>query len=206
MENKFETSRSYHGSSAKTVVVIADTHADSLADLPPRLLSEIRTADYLIHLGDFTSLDLLNELEHMSNFYGILGNHDHPDLHTRLNKIGEVEISGKKLGLIHALVNPVTGRLRMKRSFQNKNHCVNAILYGHSHLPTARFDNGIFFFNPGSVAGKFPASVKSFGKLTIDGTISSEIIILEPRGTLGPLLNIPCAVARKMVRAAEAML
>lgn len=206
MENQFETDGSHNKNFAKTVVVIADTHANSLADLPEKLISEIKAADYLIHLGDFTSLDLLNELRQLSNFYGILGNHDHPDLHGKLDKTAEVEIAGKKLGLIHALINPVTGRLRMRRSFQNKGQRLNAVLYGHSHLPTARFDNGVFFFNPGSVAGKFPASIKSFGKLTIDGTISSEIIVLDQRGTLGPALDIPCAIARKMVRTAEALL
>ena len=203
--NKEELAR-HDAAKPRTVVVIADTHADRLSDLPETLIGEIKAADCVIHLGDFTSLYLLNELKAINNFYGILGNHDYPHLHGELNQTEEIQIGGKKLGLMHALINPISGKSQFRRAFKKRGQEVNAILYGHTHLPTAKFDNGVYYFNPGSVAGKFPAAIKSFGKLTIDGTISGEIITLDTRGTLGPVMYVPCAVARKVVRTVETML
>jgi len=193
-------------SKAKTVVVMADTHADSLDELPTKLITAVKQADYVIHLGDFTSLGILRELKQISNFYGIWGNHDRSFLRRELKRVEEVEIAGKKFGLIHGLINPIAGRVRMKRSFRKNGNRLHAILYGHTHIPTMKYDNNVFFFNPGSVAGKFPAAVKSFGRLTIDGTIKGEIVILENRNTLGPSMYIPSVIIRNILRTAEALL
>ena len=58
------------------VAVIADTHANHLDELPPRVREAITKADYVIHLGDYTSAELLDELRELPNFHGIAGNHD----------------------------------------------------------------------------------------------------------------------------------
>jgi len=52
---------------AKTVIVMADTHVRTLKELPQELLTEIEKADYVIHLGDFYSLELLNDLKNLEN-------------------------------------------------------------------------------------------------------------------------------------------
>jgi len=191
---------------ATTIVVMSDTHVRTMEELPPKLLAAVRQADYVIHLGDFTSLNLLNEFRRLGNFSGILGNHDEPDLHKELKRIDEIEIGGKKLGLIHGLINPIASRMRMRRSFHNNGHRINAILYGHTHLPTIKFEKDLLYFNPGSVAGKFPASVKSFGLLTIDGTINGKIVILDSHGANGPMMYVPSVIMRRILRMAEAIL
>jgi uncharacterized protein len=193
-------------SKAKTVVVMSDTHARTIDELPTELITAVREADYVIHLGDFTSLDLVNELKRNGNFSGILGNHDDIDLHRELKWRDEIEIGGKKLGLMHGLINPVASRMRMRRSFHNNGHRVNAILYGHTHLPTIKYEKGLLYFNPGSVAGKFPASVKSFGILTIDGTITGKICLLETHSNYGPAMYVFSLIMRGILRTAESIL
>jgi len=189
---------------AKTVVVMADTHARTLKELPGELLAAVKAADYIVHLGDFTSLELLNDLKKSGKFFGILGNHDDLNLVPELKKMEEVEIGGKKLGLVHGLIVPIASRVRMRRNFHNNGNRIHAILYGHTHIPTIKWENGVFFFNPGSVAGKFPAPIKSFGRLTIDGTIKGEIIVLDNHGANGPLMYLPTIFMRNVIKMVEA--
>ena len=159
------------------VVVIADTHVNHLEELPPQLLAALTQADLIIHLGDYTSRELLDELRKLGNFYGIAGNHDDPLVHQELKLVEVLEVGGKRLGLIHGMILPFGSLKRMKAWFRRDG--LDAILYGHTHLGTSRLVDGVFFFNPGSVAGKFPAYNGSFGFLTLDGTVSGEIIPLE---------------------------
>jgi hypothetical protein len=189
--------------SAKTIVVMADTHVRTAKELPRELLTAVKDADYVIHLGDFYSLELLKDLRKHRKFYGVIGNHDDLNLGSELREMEEIEISGKKLGLIHGLIVPVASRRRMKSNFCKNGKSVNAILYGHTHIPTIKKENGILFFNPGSVAGKFPAPIKSFGRLTIDGTIKCEIVTLENHGSNGPLMHIPTVFMRNFIRFVE---
>jgi uncharacterized protein len=159
------------------VAVIADTHAKKLADLPTGLLEILAKADAIIHLGDYTSPELLNDLKKFGNFYGIVGNHDGLMKSSGLKKMEVIEIGGKRLGLIHGTYLPLARLKRMKAWF--KNHKIDMLLFGHSHLVTRKTLDGILLFNPGTVTGQFPATHASFGLLTLDGSIMSEIISLD---------------------------
>jgi hypothetical protein len=187
----------------KTIVVMADTHVRTVKELPRELLIAITEADYIIHLGDFYSLELFTDLKKSGKFYGVIGNHDDLTLGSELPTMEEVEIGGKKLGLIHGLIVPIASRRRMKSNFCKNGSSINAILYGHTHIPTIKNENGTLFFNPGSVAGKFPAPIKSFGRLTIDGNINCEIITLENHGSNGPLMYLPTVFMRNLIRFVE---
>ena len=43
------------------VVVIADTHVNDIGMLPERLRSELKSADLIIHAGDYTGERLLEQ-------------------------------------------------------------------------------------------------------------------------------------------------
>ena len=159
------------------VAVIADTHVNHLDELPLGLISTLASADVVIHLGDYTSRELLDDLRKLDNFYGIAGNHDDKLLCRELKDMEVLEVDGKRLGLIHGFFIPFAGQKRMKALF--KKHKIDAILYGHTHCATSRSIDGVFLFNPGSVTGYFPANCGSFGLLTLDGSISGKIVPLE---------------------------
>jgi len=161
-----------------TIAVIADTHAKRLDDLPGKVLEALARVDVIVHLGDFTSPQLITDLERKGRFYGIWGNHDRlPEIRQRLKRMEVVEIAGKRLGLIHGLFDPVARLRRLKYCFKDED--VDILLFAHSHLITQKMLDGVFLFNPGTVSSKFPASQGSFGILTLDGSIKSEIIILD---------------------------
>lgn len=156
------------------VIVISDTHLQSVDELPPDLVSALADAEVVIHLGDFTSGQLLNQLRGLGKFYGIWGNHDGPDIRRQLNKREVIEVGGKRIGLLHGVVFPFGCHKRMKNWFRE--HKIDAVLYGHTHVPVCRVIDGVTVFNPGSVTAQFPAKQASFGVLSLDGTIRGQII------------------------------
>ncbi len=81
------------------VAVISDSHVQSIDQLPPVLLDVLAEADAVIHLGDYTSPEFLNDLRKTGKFYGIIGNHDSSIGRQELKVIEVVELAGKKIGL-----------------------------------------------------------------------------------------------------------
>jgi hypothetical protein len=185
------------------VAVIADTHIRHLSELPLGLMSTLASVDAVIHLGDYDSRELLDELRKLGNFYGVAGNHDDKLLRQELKGMEVLEVDGKRLGLIHGFSFPLAIQERMKALF--KKHNIDAILYGHTHFATSRTIDGVFLFNPGSVTGHFPASCCSFGLLTLDGSISGEIVPLENtrNGGRGFLIQLAAMLLQKAMRWVE---
>ncbi len=55
------------------IVVISDSHTDSIDNLPRQVLDEISGADMIIHAGDFTGKRLVDELRKIGHFRGSMG-------------------------------------------------------------------------------------------------------------------------------------
>jgi uncharacterized protein len=158
-----------------TIAVIADTHVNRLEELPHTVLETLARVDIILHLGDFTSPQLLDDLKGFGNFYGVWGNHDRlPEMRRCLKRMEILEVGGKRLGIIHGLFYPVGLQRRLKVWF--KHHQIDILLFGHNHAVTRKILNGILFFNPGTLTGKFPATHGSFGLLTLNGTVTSQVI------------------------------
>jgi putative phosphoesterase len=162
---------------ATTIAVVADTHLDHFESLPPRLLDALEKADVIIHLGDYHSKAFVDELRKSGKFHGITGNHDNEQIRQELNQMEVVEVAGKRLGLIHGMIFPFGTQKRMKARFREDK--IDILLYGHTHLATSRHVDGVFVFNPGTVTAQFPAYRGSFGMLSLDGSITAEIISLD---------------------------
>jgi hypothetical protein len=186
------------------LAVIADTHVRHLDELPLGLMSTLASADVVIHLGDYNSRELLDDLRKLNNFYGIAGNHDDKLLRRELKGMEVLEVDGKRLGLIHGFFIPFASQKRMKALF--KKHKIDAILYGHTHFAVSKSIDDVFLFNPGSVTGHFPANYGSFGLLTLDdGSISGKIMPLErTHNAAGGLLGqLGAMLLQKAVRWVE---
>jgi putative phosphoesterase len=159
------------------VAIIADTHVNHLAEFPPELRSFLGRVDLVIHLGDYTSPELLEELRQAYNFYGVAGNHDSHALHHELGEMDVVEVGGKRLGIFHGFILPF-GSQRRIRSFFNE-YKIDAIFYGHTHLAYRKLVDGVLMLNPGTVTGQYPAFWGSFGLVSVDGQVSGRIIRLK---------------------------
>ena len=56
--------------------VLSDTHVSRVSELPPSVIRTLERADLIVHLGDFDSPRLLEELSELGDFIGVAGNHD----------------------------------------------------------------------------------------------------------------------------------
>ena len=158
--------------------VISDTHVSRISELPGSLISTLKGMDMVVHLGDFHSTDLVNDLKDVTDFRGVAGNHD-----THIPGLPEkdlVAVGNKRIGIIHGhgCVFPFGFKWGLLTQFEGK---VDAILYGHTHSARNTIEEGILFFNPGSVCGRFPAMRRSYGVLHVGDEITSEIITIETK-------------------------
>jgi uncharacterized protein len=158
------------------IVVISDTHTDSINNLHQQVLDEMSRADMIIHAGDFTGKRLVEALRKIGPFRGVYGNIDGPEVRKELPEIEIVQAGSFKIGINHPAEggSPHTLEQRLRPKFPE----VQAIIHGHSHRTKNDFRDGVLWFNPGSATGKFPATKKTFGILTVDKEIRGEIIRL----------------------------
>jgi len=158
------------------IVIISDTHADSIDNLPGRVLDELSGADMIIHAGDFTGKRVLDALRKIGPFRGVYGNIDGADVRKELPAIDIIQAEDFTIGVNHPAEggSPLTLEPRLRPKFPR----VQAIIHGHSHRTKNDFRDGVLWFNPGSATGKFPATKKTYGILTVDKEIRGEIIEL----------------------------
>lgn len=173
--------------------VLADTHVpDRRRSLPPSVLEMFSTVEIVLHAGDITRMDLLQQLqERVSLTFAVYGEHDPELVRTLLQEIQVLEFAGVRIGLIHGnrdsrteFKERVRGWFRpwaytpeylsyILSHFTN----VDAIVFGHTHVPYAKVHEGVFLFNPGSLVPR--SGEPSVGMLEIDS-----------RGVRGRILNL----------------
>jgi uncharacterized protein len=158
------------------IVVISDTHTDSIDNLPERVLDEISGAEMIIHAEDFKGKRLVDALRKIGPLRGVYGNIDGPDVRKELPAIDIVQAGDFKIGVNHPAEggSPRTLEERLRPKFPG----VQVIIHGHSHQTKNDIRDGVLWFNPGSATGTFPARQKTYGILTIDREIHGEIIRL----------------------------
>jgi uncharacterized protein len=156
------------------LVVLADTHIPKRArDLPFQVLRELIQADAIIHLGDFTTHDVVTQLESFGPLYAVSGNNDDPDIRSLYSPRSIVTIGNRRIVLIHGHTGGPTALSSARREGQS-----DAVLFGHSHRPFCAVENGRLLFNPGSATDKRWAPHRSYGVLELDDEIQAQIVAL----------------------------
>lgn len=147
--------------------VIADTHIPDLRrSLPSRVMEIFSTVEIVLHAGDITTLDVLQQLqETVSLTFAVYGDHDSPEVKTYLQESQVLEFGGLRVGLIHGHPEPRNGindRIQkiLRRDPYHQEYLkfilsrfnnVDAIVFGHTHIPFAKVVDSVFLFNPGSI-------------------------------------------------------
>jgi putative phosphoesterase len=149
------------------IAVLADTHVNTLEHLPKKIIDIISTVDLIIHAGDFTDVQVLEELKRLKVVKAVQGNMDSTELKTTLPVKEIVEIESKRIGITHGSGSPWGIEERVKKMFESDQ--IDIIVYGHSHQSQNTVINNILFFNTGK-------ATDSFGILTIDREAKGEII------------------------------
>ena len=113
------------------IAVISDTHMPRGARrLPDACVERIAAADLLLHAGDFSTLEVLRELEQIGpRVVGVHGNVDSADLRRLLPEERVVEAAGARIAMVHD-AGPRGGRLeRMRERFGEQ---AQALVFGLS--------------------------------------------------------------------------
>jgi uncharacterized protein len=132
------------------LAVISDTHMPRGARrLPDACVAHLRSADLILHAGDFVTVAVLEEIEAIGPpVAAVHGNVDEPAVGMRLPAARLVEADGARIAMLHD-AGASAGRLeRMRARFPD----ADAVVFGHSHVPLHEqdFDGGFQIFNPGS--------------------------------------------------------
>ena len=130
------------------ILVISDTHVNTINQLPERMLDLIGEAELVVHCGDFTSGRLVEELKSLSRrFIGVYGNADKNDVRPLLPADTIFEVEGRRIAVVHPYWGGFPDGLEKKLITRFKG--VDAILFGHTHESCNIMLNNILLFNPG---------------------------------------------------------
>jgi len=130
------------------LAIISDTHMPrGNRALPEACVERLRTADAILHAGDFTALEVLSFLERLGPpVHAVHGNVDDPEVRMRLPAVRLVKAGGAQILMTHD-GGPAARRLsRLRARFKQ----ADAVVFGHSHLPLHEEAGGFHVFNPGS--------------------------------------------------------
>jgi putative phosphoesterase len=161
------------------IAVISDTHLPRGARrLPDACVESIAGADLLLHAGDFSTLEVLRELEAIGPpVVGVHGNVDTAELRRLLPAERIVEADGVHIAMVHD-AGPRAGRVeRMRRRFGER---ADLVVFGHSHMPLHdQAPDGFQILNPGSPTERRRAPAHTMGRIRIaDGLADCEIVPL----------------------------
>ncbi|WP_139905491.1 metallophosphoesterase family protein [Clostridium thermarum] len=154
------------------IAVVSDTHRDTYSI--NNVLKKIEKADILIHLGDNVkdAKDLAAKFKGRTIY--VKGNCDFvPSVESEIIE----EIEGKRFLITHGHnygVKQTLGPLKQTA----KSEKVHVALYGHTHVSSVLYEEGIWYVNPGS-AWEGRDGAESIAMIEIkEGKINPWLVIL----------------------------
>ena len=160
------------------VVVIADTHLKRAwpnRRLPAPAVAVLETADVILHAGDITEKEHLEELAEHAPVHAVLGNNDR-ELVRALPETRTLRLAGVRIGMVHDS-GPVRGRQRrLRERFPD----ADVVVFGHSHIPwNATGEDGQLLFNPGSPTERRQQPHRTIGVLELEeGRVADARIVV----------------------------
>lgn len=156
------------------IVVMSDTHLDCVTDEFKTICAPYcDDADMVIHLGDWVGSTVLDYLEQYP-LEAVAGNMDSYDIRGRLPAKKVLYVKNYRIGIIHGWGSAYDLRSRLFKELPN----VHAIFFGHTHQAMQVEENGVFWFNPGSVFMGRGNHRRSVGIVQIEDHLQAEIVPL----------------------------
>lgn len=165
------------GEDGMRIGVISDTH---LRSAPKSFLESLKgtlgEVELILHCGDWVSLDLLEALQNQGwKVFGVSGNMDSVEVSRVLPQKREMELEGRRVGLVHGWGAPQGIEGRVRSLF----HGVDIIVFGHTHSPFWGKSEGVWLFNPGAACGWGNPRGRTAGIMHLEDEIKFELVTLE---------------------------
>lgn len=152
--------------------VLSDTHLrDPHPEFKRLIEAHFSDVEKIFHLGDFVNWTVAEYLSNLKELIAVCGNMDPPEIRKAFPRKRVVELYGFKIGLIHGGGSPLGIESRIREEFGE----LDAIVYGHTHMPANHQAGGILFFNPGSPS-RSSIHWATLGALRVGEKIEGEII------------------------------
>lgn len=120
-------------------------------------------AEVVIFLGDGLA-DFLSLPKGNIAYLSVRGNCDwHPD-YSFTPTVDSITLMDKKIVFLHGHTHGAKSGMGAIRTLAS-DMSADIILYGHTHVPAEHYENGIYYFNPGSISGS--GSAPTYGIITI---------------------------------------
>jgi len=145
--------------------------------LPDRCVEHLRAADLVLHAGDVSSVGAFEELRALGPpVEAVQGNADEPELRRLLPETVVVEVERVRIGMLHD-PGPRTGReARLAARFPD----IEAVVYGHTHVPQAERVDGVWILNPGSPTERRRAPSRSMLLVDVGGrALEPQLVALS---------------------------
>ena len=158
--------------------MISDTHLPrGSRRIPDACLEHMAAADLILHAGDFVSGETLDQIAGVGPpLAAVFGNVDSDAVRRRLPSERMVEAAGVKIGMVHD-AGTARGRVdRMRTRFPE----ADAVVYGHSHIPSHDEQDGFQLFNPGSPTDRRRQPRHTMGVARVEnGRLRFELLELD---------------------------
>jgi putative phosphoesterase len=146
--------------------VISDTHGL----LRPEAIEALRGAKHIIHAGDIGDPAILDRLSEIAPVTAVSGNVDREAWAKNIPETNVLEVDGVSIYVLHILEN---------LDLKPRSAGIDAVIYGHSHVPKQELKDGVLYFSPGSAGPRRFQLPVTVGKLIVqDGKIRAEIVQL----------------------------
>ncbi len=130
------------------ILIISDTHTDSIEKLPDIIIKEIDNSDMIIHAGDIDEYKLINEIKRINKFiFPVRGNMDSTINSELLPRQRIIKAGAFSIGIMHGDGFPNNLFNRLLYTFPEQ----DIIVFGHTHKPYCEKLNGKLLINPGSL-------------------------------------------------------
>ena len=149
------------------VGLISDTHGH----LDPRVHTALAGVDAILHAGDVCGDAILYELLTIApNVVAVSGNCDFGDDAWGLVHVARTTIATTRFLVIHELQDLGSGP-----------GDADVVVFGHTHQPETRFEDGVLYVNPGSASQRRRMPSRSVGLIDIDdeGSVQPRIVMLD---------------------------
>ncbi|WP_039044012.1 metallophosphoesterase family protein [Sporosarcina sp. ZBG7A] len=162
------------------VIITGDTHIPGRSrNLPKRLLDACTDSDLIVHTGDWRSPDVFETLSTFAEVKGVYGNVDGKEMRALVPARQLIDIGGLRIGLVHGHGEKKTTEQRAIEEFAEEQ--VDAIVFGHSHIPVIKYFKGVLLMNPGSPTDKRKLPFYSFITLEIGDDIRPELVLFQDK-------------------------
>jgi len=140
--------------------LISDTHGL----LRPEALAFLRGADHIIHAGDIGAAQILDELNALAPVTAVRGNNDTGRWARAVPLTADLAIGGVAIHVLHELDH-------LRKTIKAR-----VVIYGHSHKPLIKEDDGVLYVNPGSAGPRRFTLPIALGELEIQrGKVRARI-------------------------------